>query len=177
MMTMMKKSSLFLFLSVLCLGQTCVPDTAEPVTVIPQGSYTGEVTTRLQAQSSGAEPSESTSVANEIVVFSAEGLPMVGANTSVYVGYEGTSSVGGTQITQTITAITPVENGLVVDFDASLVAAGTSSTVTLEGNGRSTYTLRSDGGLDYSTTMTLATSESAGDDLSIDVASNGRLTR
>ena len=76
MKTMTKKSSLFLFLSVLCLGQTCVPNTAAPVTTIPQGSYSGEVTTRLQAQSSGAEPSESTSVANEIVVFSAEGLPM-----------------------------------------------------------------------------------------------------
>jgi len=173
----MKRSLLLLFLSVLCLGQTCAPNTAQPVTVIPQGSYSGEVTTRLQAQSSGAEPSESTSVANEIAVFSAEGLPLVDASTSIYVGYESVSSVDGTQITQIITAINPAENGLVVDFDASFVFEDTSPTVTLEGNGRTTYALRSDGGLDYSTTMTLETNPSDGDDLSLSVDSNGTLTR
>ena len=85
---MIKKSSLFLFLSVLCLGQTCAPNTAQPVTAIPQGSYSGDVTMHLQGQSSEGKFSESTHVANEIIVaFSAEGLPLVGASTNIYVVY------------------------------------------------------------------------------------------
>jgi len=173
----MKKSLMLLCLFSLCLGQNCIQTTVEPVTAIPQGSYSGDVTTTLQGQSGDAEPTEATSLSQETVVFSAEGLPLVGTNTSVYVGYVADSSLDGIQVTQTITAVEPAENSLVVGFDAAMLLVGTTSSATLTGPGQSSYTLRSDGGLDYSTTMALTGSQAEGDAISVDVVSVGVLTR
>jgi len=161
-----------------CMGQTCSPSTPAGVpTSVPEGVYSGQVTTTIRLLLDNELQNEKTTTNDYTQAFGSDGSPLNDQQTPLYVGFTDTQTIGGMTVTLTITSIQPTANGVTVNYTAAFEVPVEDQVVELTSMGQSTFTLASAGAVDYSMTLTVSFTGQNGSAVSTDLQATGTLYR
>ena len=162
-----------------CLGQNCTPAPAPAgvPTILPQGVYSGLVTTTVHRLVGDNPQSTTTTTDNAARAFGPKGEPLSTLQKPLYVGYQENQTLGGMQITLTVTAIEPAAGGVTVLYTADLTVVTATGTFDMTGSGRATFILASAGSLDYHMTLDVGYTGPAGATVALQIDAAGRLYR
>ena len=161
-----------------CMGQTCSPSTPAGVpTSVPEGVYSGQVSTTIRLLLDNELKNEKTSTDDYTQAFGSDGSPLNNQQSPLYVGYTDVQTVGGMTLTITITSIQPTANGVTVNYTAVFELPTEDQVYEMTGTGQSTYTLASAGAVEYSMTLTVSFTGQNGSAVSMDLQATGTLYR
>jgi hypothetical protein len=164
-----------------CLGQNCIsttgPTPAGVPSEIPTGVYSGVVTTTVRLLVDNNPQSTSTTTDNAARAFGPEGEPLNTLQSPLYVGYQENQTIGGMQVTLTVTSIEPAAGGVTVNYAADLTVVTDTGTFDMTGSGRATFTLASAGSIDYQMTLEVSYVGPTGSTVALQIDTSGRLYR
>lgn len=164
--------------SLVCMGQTCSPSTPVGVpTSVPEGVYSGQVTTTVRLLLDNELQNEETSTADHTQAFGSDGSPLDTMQSPLYVGYTDAQTIAGMTVTLTITSIQPTANGVTVNYTAVFEVPVDDQVVDMTGTGQSTFTLASAGSVEYSMTLTVSHARQDGSTVSMEMQATGTLYR
>ncbi len=145
---------------VLCTGQTCAPTSSAPQeagpSVIPGGTYTGQLAATIQVLLNGDLVRQYSATASDFTVtFDENGVLLVPGSSPLYVGYAHTIVVGDVTLDITVTSIETTSNGVSIGYTVVATTVYEGVPVTLHGTGQIGYTVASGGAV--TATMTFDT--------------------
>jgi hypothetical protein len=160
----MKRSISLILLMILafvvCQGQTCAPASSTPTeagpTVIPGGTYAGELAATVKILLNGGVQQEYAANVPFTVTFKNDGVLLIPTGVPLYVGYSQTLLVGQVTLNITVTSLETTATGLTIGYSVVATMAYEGNQITLNGTGQIGYSVEANGTLTASMTFDTA---------------------